>query len=139
LLPRQDGHVIIRGNESVAVSDDQNSSKSLNQIGGLVGPRTYGMGKNNRVWIAASVGPLLVMAILLLVFHLLGRWYPQFLEFPFLYLVVLALGVGMAAIGTLSISVYQLAFVLILYVPFMTFVLFLFFLTFGCLAFGYCL
>jgi hypothetical protein len=139
LLPRQDGHVIIRGNEDVAVSDDQNSLESLNQTGGLVGSGIYGMYKKDRVWIAASVGPLLVMAVLLSVFHLLRRWYPQFPEFPFLYMVVLALGVGMAAIGTLSISVHQLAFVLILYVPLMILVLFVFLVTFGCLAFGYCL
>lgn len=97
------------------------------------------MNKNRRVWIAATVGPLLVMTVLSLVLHLLGRWYPRFPEFPFLGTVVLALGVGMAAIGTLSISVYQMAFALVLYVPSMIFVLFVFSTTFGCLAFGHCL
>jgi hypothetical protein len=104
-----------------------------------LGFRPMVMDKKDRVWIAASVGPILVMAVLLLVFFWLRRWYPQFPEFPILYMGVVALGVGMAAIGTLNISVYQLAFILILYVPVMILVLFVFFVTFGCVAFGYCL
>lgn len=97
------------------------------------------MDRKDRAWIAASVGPLLVMAVLSFAFYLIGQWYPQFPEFPFLATVVLALGVGMAAIGTLSISGYQMVFVLILYVPAMTLVLFVFSMTLGCLALGHCL
>jgi hypothetical protein len=97
------------------------------------------MDKKNKVWIAASVGPLLVMTILSLLVHLFRRWYPEFSApiYPVEYAI--ALSVGVASIDTLSISKYQKAFVLALYIPFEIFTLVVFDVTFGCMAFGNCL
>jgi len=97
------------------------------------------MDKKDKVWIVAFFGPLFVMTILSLLIHLFRRWYPDFSVpiYPVEY--ALALAVGVASIDTLSISNYQKAFVLVIYIPFEIFTLFVFSVTFGCLAFGNCL
>lgn len=79
------------------------------------------------------------MVILLPLFHLLNRWYPQLPARLFLVAYGLTLGVGVASIDTLSISMYQKTIVLIMYIPFAIFALFVFAITFGCFAFGDCL
>lgn len=95
--------------------------------------------KQSKVWIVASVGPLFAMAILSLLTHLFRRWNPEFLAPTYPVEYALALGVGVVSIDTLSISWYQKAFVLALYIPLEVLALLVFSITFGCLAFGNCL
>lgn len=103
------------------------------------------MSKINKVWIAASLGPLLVTAIFLLLsrIHIPPLpWLPDLPWFGISFLLMgfgLALGVGVASIDTLDISLSKKAFVLIIYVPFAAYTLFWFTLIFVCKVFHDCL
>ena len=98
------------------------------------------MNKIDKVWIAASLGPLLALSILLPLASLLSQWYLPPLRSPALFFIsiFLAVGVGVVAINTLNISTYQKTIVLIMYIPFSAFCLVVFSIVLACLV-GQCL